>query len=351
VPAKVSHLSESELCATCHTLFTNHIDRDGHVGGELAEQVPYLEWLHSDYRTEKSCQDCHMPVVEGEAPISAVLGQPREDVSKHVFRGGNRYMLSVLKAYGHELGVSATDDELDAAIDRTDENLGGSAARVRLEEVSRTESILSADVVVENHTGHKLPTAYPSRRAWIHFAVKDDSGTVLFESGAPAPDGRVEGNDNDDDPTRFEPHYEVISDAGEVQIYEPVLVDTEDHVTTGLLFASRYVKDNRILPRGFDKTSAEDAVAVHGEALADADFVGGSDRVRYSVDVGAHRGSLTVEVELLYQSIGYRWARNVGRHGTAASDRFLGYYQDTAGASAVRLEGARAEVADPDPDR
>jgi len=344
VPTKGDHLSESELCATCHTLFTNHIDRDGHVGGELPEQAPYLEWLHSSYRTEKSCQDCHMPLAEGEAPISAVLGQPRSGVSTHVFRGGNRYMLSLFKTYGEDLGVTATADELDAAILRTDENLGESAGRVILDEVSRTGALLSADVVVENLAGHKLPTAYPSRRVWLHFTVRDAAGEVLFESGAAAADGRIEGNDNDDDPTRYEPHYQVIVEADQVQIYEPILVDPEDSVTTGLLFASRYIKDNRILPRGFDKATADEAVAVQGVAHEDSDFTGGTDRLRYTVNVGDHAGPVTVEVELLYQSIGYRWAQNVGRHGTAESDRFLGYYEATAASSVVKVAGARAEI-------
>ena len=35
---------------------------------------------------------------------------------------------------------------------------------------------LHADVVVENLGGHKLPTAYPSRRAWLHVIVRDRSG-------------------------------------------------------------------------------------------------------------------------------------------------------------------------------
>ena len=32
--------------------------------GELPEQVPYQEWLHSEYREKRSCQSCHMPVVQ-----------------------------------------------------------------------------------------------------------------------------------------------------------------------------------------------------------------------------------------------------------------------------------------------
>ncbi len=27
--------------------------------------------------------------------------------------------------------------------------------------------------------GHKLPTAYPSRRAWIHFTVRDENNNLI----------------------------------------------------------------------------------------------------------------------------------------------------------------------------
>ena len=50
---------------------------------------------------------------------------------------------------------------------------------------------------------------------------------------------------------------------------------------------------------------------MHGTALEDADFSGGGDRVRYSAAVGDAPGPFTIEVELLYQPIGYRWANNL----------------------------------------
>ena len=74
VPAKGEHIQSSELCATCHTLITHALDDDGKVVGELPEQIPYLEWKHSAYAGEKSCQSCHMPVVEGSMQVSSVLG-------------------------------------------------------------------------------------------------------------------------------------------------------------------------------------------------------------------------------------------------------------------------------------
>ena len=344
VPEQGTHLQESELCASCHTLYTEFTDRSGRIVGELPEQVPYIEWLHSDYRDTRSCQDCHMPVAAADAPISSVLGEPREELSRHVFRGGNSYMLRVLRRYRDELGVVATNEELDATIAETERNLQSNAGRVRLEGIRRSATRLEAEVVVENLTGHKLPSAYPSRRAWLRLRVRGADGTLLFESGAPEPDGSIAGNDNDADARRFEPHYEIIDSAGQVQIYESIMVDTEGEVTTGLLFGSRYVKDNRLLPAGFDKATASADIAVQGGASSDGDFTGAGDRVRYSVELGDAGGDLVVEVELLYQTIAFRWAQNLNRHTAPEIDRFVGYYDDTAGESPVVLASDRAEV-------
>jgi len=74
-------------------------------------------------------------------------------------------------------------------------------------------------VNVENLSGHKFPTAFPSRRAWLHFTVHDHGGRVVFESGALRPDGSIVGNDNDADPRRFEPHYAAINSTEQVEIY------------------------------------------------------------------------------------------------------------------------------------
>jgi hypothetical protein len=345
-PTPGSHILSSELCATCHTLFTTALDAAGQPIGELPEQVPYQEWLHSDYRTTNSCQSCHMPEVAGDAPIASVLAQPRQRVSQHTFLGSNAFMLSLLGKYRGELGVAALPQELAVAAAETRQFLATRAATLSVAAAQQTRDGLELALEVVSLTGHKLPTAYPSRRAWLHVVVKDQNGGTVFESGALRPDGSIAGNDNDADAARFEPHYELLTVADQVQIYEAIMVDSQDSVTTGLLSAVRFVKDNRVLPRGFDKTTAEPAVAARGEAMGDADFVGGRDRVRYRIALDATaRGPLIVEVELLYQSIGYRWADNLRAYTADEVQRFDRYYSDNAAASAVRLAGVTATVA------
>ena len=78
-PTDDLHIRDSKLCATCHTLYTEARGPGGKVIGELPEQVPYREWLHSDYRDKKSCQECHMPEVTEPTPIAKVLGVPVKD--------------------------------------------------------------------------------------------------------------------------------------------------------------------------------------------------------------------------------------------------------------------------------
>jgi hypothetical protein len=341
-PTKSDHIRQSELCATCHTLLTQALGPGGTPIGRLPEQVPYQEWLHSDYKTTRSCQSCHMPAVNEPAPATRVFGEMRDGLARHTFVAGNFFMQRMLNRYRDDLEVAALPNELTAAADETLAFLGSQAARITIEDVRAEAGQLRADVIVENLGGHKLPTAYPSRRAWLHVVVRDANGRIVFESGALNPDGSVRGNDNDADASTFEPHYTEIHSPDEVQIYESVMGDANGAVTTGLLTAVRYLKDNRLLPHGFDKRTAEPDVAVHGGALDDPDFTGAGDRVRYAVPVGNGQGPFTVDAELLYQPIGYRWANNLKKFDQAAEPRrFTGYYDAMASASTAVLAHAR----------
>ena|ERR1700733_14957818 len=52
--------------------------------------------------------------------------------------------------------------------------------------------------------------------------------------------------------------------ADQVEIYEPILKDSDGKVTTGLLHEVGYLKDNHPLPHGFDKATAMKDIAVTG---------------------------------------------------------------------------------------
>lgn len=336
VPNESTHVQQSELCATCHTL-TTHSLATGANGATLPEQMPYQEWRHSEYRDTRSCQSCHMPVIDEEIPLAQILGQPRAGVSRHTFLGGNFFMMRVLNRYRAELGVRATPTEMLNAIARTERHLQEDTARLSIAAAQRSATQLSVDVDVENLAGHKFPTAYPSRRAWIQFTVKDAQGRTVFESGAWTPDGRITGNANDADAAQFEPHYTQISRADEVQIYESVMGDPSGRITTGLLTGAQYLKDNRLLPRGFDKATAAADVASHGSAVNDANFTGGRDRVRYVVNAGAASGELTVTATLWFQPIGFRWADNLRGYDAAETRRFVRYYESMSAQSALAV--------------
>lgn len=339
VPTQGDHIRTSELCATCHTLYTATLDSAGRQVGTLPEQVPYLEWRHSAYRTQQTCQFCHMPsvVAAGDStPITAVQGPPRPGVRRHWFPGGNFFMLAILNRYRAALAVEGLPEEFDVVAARTRDILA-QAAKVNVKLLPNEAGRLVLNVEVTNLNGHKLPTAYPSRRAWLHVSVRDGSGATVFESGALMPDGRIAGNDNDEDRTKYEPHYREITRPDQVQIFESIMKDVHGAVTTGLLSAVGYVKDNRLLPRGFDKTTADADIAVVGDAALDPAFVGGSSGTRYSIAIVGRRGPFRVDAELWYQPIGFRWAQNLRLQPAPETNRFVGYYESMASVSATVL--------------
>jgi hypothetical protein len=341
-PTEATHIRESEVCATCHTLITHALGPNGDVVGELPEQVPYLEWRHSAFRGERSCQSCHMPSAEGPLRISSVLGEDRPALSRHLFLGGNFFMLRMLNRYRAELGVEALPQELELAASATLSQLARDTATLSVAPADASPGQLAVDVTVRNLTGHKLPTGYPSRRAWLHVTVRDRQGEVVFRSGAVEPTGVIQGNDNDADPTRFEAHYAEIRRPDEVQIYESIMRDPAGAVTTGLLRATAFAKDNRLLPRGFDKTTATPEIAVVGAARDDGDFTGDGDRVRYRVDTAGRAGPFQVDIELLYQPIGYRWAQNLRPYEATETRRFVSWFDAMSSGSSAPL--ARASV-------
>jgi hypothetical protein len=339
------HITQAELCAICHTLYTPYVDAAGQVAGEFPEQMVYLELTHSSYQGTHACQDCHMPAAQGAVRISTTSDSSHSPFAQHFFVGGNAYMLEILRTFGEERQVTASSEHFEATKRRAIDQLQNRTATLAIEEIEVLGSQLTATVVVESQVGHKFPTGFPSRRVWIHLMVQDADGGVVFESGVVNPDGAIVGNDNDTDPTKYEPHYQVVAGADQVQMYEAIMRDSEGDVTTTLLRGAGYLKDNRLLPSGFDKETASKDIEVHGEAMGDADFGAGGDRVTYAIELDSAEGPFTVTAELLYQSIGYRWAQNLRRHEAPEPARFLDYY-DAVPNLPVVVARATAEVGD-----
>lgn len=341
VPTQGMQIQSSALCASCHTLYTTARGESGKETGVLPEQMPFLEWEHSSM-TAQRCQDCHMLGVAGDAPISSVLPVARGGVRQHVFVGGNFFMQRVLNQYRNELDTGAPPRELSTAADLTAWFLQTYSAKVTIKNLDVSGSTLNLDVQVENLAGHKLPTAFPSRRAWLWVKVTDHDGKTVFESGKLNPDGSIQGNDNDADKTKYERYYREITSPEQVEIYEDILGDPQNHVTTGLLEATHYLKDSRLLPKGFDKATAVHDIAVVGEAANAPNFTAGGDLVRYAVSLGNAQGPFHVQAELWYQPIGFRWAHNLEPYQAEEDQRFVTIYNAMSQTTGLKLAGAEA---------
>ncbi len=331
-PEFAAYSGSSELCATCHNLYTPYVDSEGNILGEFPEQTPYTEWQNSQYGVDDSpCQSCHMPLASGGVVISLMPGNlpAREPFYKHYFVGGNAFMLGILSNWGAELNVTADQKHFDTTIGRVQEQVGQRSANLVVENLDVADNNLNATLKINALTGHKLPTSFPSRRVWLHVTVTDASGNVVFESGKYNLDGTITGNAADEDLLAYEPHYDLITSSDQVQIYEPIMVNSDGEVTYTLLRAAAYIKDNRILPNGTDKASLPVDIAVYGEALEDTNFVGGSDTLSYQIDVTNAQGPFTFQAELLYEPLSYRFIYDMFTDDTPEITRFEGYYGET----------------------
>jgi len=310
-PLYSGHFKESKLCSSCHTLFTPTVDSHGNVipDKEFPEQMTYLEWKHSNFNT--SCQGCHVP----EDSVTTVISNRPKNLEKrtpfglHHFVGGNSFMLELLKNNSADLGVTADTTHLNNTIARTITLLGQKTATIS-SFASLAQNQLTLEITLKNLAGHKVPTGIPIRRLWLHVTVVNANNDVIFESGKPLPDGRIVGNDADEDATMYEPHYDFITNSSQVQIYEAIMRNTDNEVTQTLLRAYSYAKDNRLLPAGFIKETADDDVAVWGNAKTDEDFTGGQDDITYQIDVDNSEGPFVITTELLFQALSYPFIKD-----------------------------------------
>lgn len=346
-PTKGDHIMRSAQCASCHTLRTDAVRADGTpTGGRLAEQTPYLEWQNSVYNDEvaspaaeaASCQGCHSPqtdqdgngittkIAEGGFPIS-----PRTPIGRHLFLGGNTLIPQILRDQRARLNPLAPDAALTEVIAQTRDQLQRRTARLSLGAITRSGDELRIPVQVENLTGHKLPTGHPTRRAWLRLRVRGANGALVFESGAYDASGQILGGgtplSSEAAGGPWQAHRDTITSASQVQIYEALMADVNGDLTYLLLRGEGYLKDNRLLPKGWNPSHPSVAQTRPVGTALDTNFTGGADQVTYLVTAPAALGPFTVEAEFLYETLSVRFANELFTYSTREVEAFKSYYQ------------------------
>lgn len=313
IPAYGEHMRTSEVCASCHSLYTHTQDLDGEETGEVFfEQTTYLEWVNSAFNAENvQCQTCHMPLVEGGA-IAAT--QPNwlfpQRFGKHHLVGGNAFMLKLMRDNAVQLNLSASPTQFDSTIARTVASLQRETARLEVQQLASTTGEWAFAVEVENLAGHKFPSGYPARVAFLEFVLTDGASDTLFHSGRWSEEAGIWGRDEE-----WEPHWNEITSEDQVQIYELVMGDVSGANTQVLERADVVLKDNRLVPRGFSTLHpVYDTVQVGPMAALDLDFNrregeegSGTDRLVYRVQADPAVSSVVATVTLHYQAVPAKW--------------------------------------------
>ncbi len=313
-----AHLDGSEACAGCHSLVTQTADMEGNLTGQdYIEQATYHEWLNSSYAddgdTPTDCQDCHMPEVSGGVVIAsgqASLG-PRAPFKKHILVGGNAQMLEIMRDNTEALGLSASVAQFDSTIAWTRDVLRNETVELSVQDASWVDGLGSVAVEVVNKAGHKFPSGYPARRAWIEVVAHQGEDT-LWHNGRWSPGGFLHGVD-EGGLAEYEPHYTTIDAEDQVQVYELVAVDVTGTPTNVLERAASSAKDNRLLPLGFsDDHEVYDTTRVEGLALYDLEFAFeselGLDRLTYDMTASPSTDlPVVMDVRVWYQSMPPRW--------------------------------------------
>lgn len=236
--------------------------------------------------------------------------EQREDFARHTLVGLNAFFVEMAQQFPDVLGIRTTDPMLvsfgvpplvtaeQSILDQAqDETVSVKVAGV----TTSSDGSIEAKVELESQVGHKFPSGVGFRRAILELAVVDDAGDVLWISGGTDGLGLVLGKDGkplrgelwwEDDCSRrrpdssvvakdpaFQPHYQVIESQDQAQIYQEIVrtplasdppgscpnpppklgktatpprVEAPGMFTTSFLGIGGHVKDNRILPKGWD---------------------------------------------------------------------------------------------------
>jgi hypothetical protein len=260
-----------------------------------------------------------------------------EIYARHQLSGINPFVLDMFDQFRTVLGEYATDGLLPDPLRGSYNGRATAVASAVMEAQQSTASLsvatsiipgpsggLQADVTVTNLAGHKFPSGVSFRRAFLDFQVLDGSGDVLWESGRTNNKGVIVDMDNVPLVTEsfstqqtFQPHFWAnptnsnnITTDDQVQIYEELVQDPQGQLTTSFLSLNNKVKDNRILPNGWNSSLPfADVTGPAGGAKSDPSYQGtnvcGCSVVRYRPALSAEQlaAAKTVQVTMYYQTI------------------------------------------------
>ncbi len=334
-PVWSEHINDAGLCASCHTLIVESLDLDGNpTGTTFVEQATYHEWLNSVYNTDDvSCQKCHIPQLDQKVVIADGYGSisAKTPFGLHEMAGANTMMLKLMKENRLELGIPASTANFDSTLNYTFKMLQEKTLDLDLALTGIDMDSVYFSVGLTNKAGHKFPSGYPSRRAFVEFVVLTETGDTLFQSGVLDNNYEVKGQD-----PHYEPHYQTINQSEQVQIYQLVNGDVNGQFSTVLERGFQVLKDNRLPPLGFSTSHAVyDTTQIAGMALTDPDFNiensmegSGKDIVHYHIPLNGYAGgNLQVSARVLYQSLPPKWMAEMFGVSSPEIDKFKAMYE------------------------
>lgn len=316
-PKYGEHISDAGLCAGCHTLITKSVDANGaYTGNTFVEQATYHEWLNSRYDKDEdniTCQSCHLPQIPDAVVISSNYAFliSKFPYGLHEMAGANTHMLKLMRDNRDQLGITALPEHFDSTIAATLRMLQEKSLDVTLETGVLNGDTARFSLALHNKAGHKFPSGYPARRAWVEFVVLSATGDTLFHSGETDAQYRLADED-----ANYEPHHQTINRPDQVQIYELTPGDVTGQFTNVLERAHYALKDNRLTPEGFRMDDpAYDTTLIAGHALTDPDFNrdaqgeegSGTDVLHFAIPVNGYTGAWRVEARVWYQSLPLKW--------------------------------------------
>jgi hypothetical protein len=334
------------------------------------EQATFLEWLNSSFaiRTAdgkegpefKSCQNCHMPggfesldgktkikqvttkiatiqdtdypQADNRAPDQDISITPRPDYKRHEHVGLNTILLEMFDQFPDVLGVAKQDYMTSdttgnrLAIENMVRQAETATVDLDVSAISLQGNKLTANVTVKNKTGHRFPSGVAFRRAFLEFVVMDGEdiiwasgrtnsiGVLLDSVGQPLKTEFLP------DANTYQPHYQVISNQNQVQIYEELVQDYSNAFTTSFVHRDHPIKDNRLLPKGWraaqflkdqGEVMFEFLESTDPEVTGDPDYLDqgpafpGLDHLQYMITLPktVQASRLSVRVSMYYQSI------------------------------------------------